>query len=155
MLGQMQGATSGMAGPVTHEGAKALSYIWETRDFEHSTSKHRVPRPAALSEHCSLTVLLHATSRFADPAASGTLGYEREAVALHCKCAWYRLYGREAPGRSQARVTNSVSMADCLQADLSQQRHWRSHTSWIALLTPAAWERAGRDTAVIPQTAQV
>lgn len=122
---------------------------------KQSTLKHWVPRPAALSEHCNLTVLLRATSRIADPAASGTSGYKREAVALRCKCARYRPYCREAPGRSQARVAHSVSVAHCLQADLSQQRHWRSHGYYVTVLTPAALQRAGRDTTVIPQTTQV
>ena len=123
-MGQVQGATSGTLGHMTHEGAKALGCIWGTRYFKQSTLKHGVPRPVALSEHCNLPVLLHATSRITDPAASGTLGYERDNVALRSKCAQYRLYCREAPGRSQARVARSVSMADGLQADLSQQRNW-------------------------------
>lgn len=86
-MGTSARATSGMPAHMTHGRAKALGCVWGTRCFKHSASKHWVPHPAALSEHCNLTVLLHATSRIADPAASGTLGYEKEAVAPHCKCA--------------------------------------------------------------------
>lgn len=137
----------------------ACQFTWHTKEPRRSAaSGEHAPSSTALQNtkchvprlylHCNLTELLCATSRVTDPAASGTLGYQREAAALRCKCARYRLHYGEAPGLSQARAMHSMSMANCSQADLAQQRYWQSHTSQITILA-AAWQRAARTTTVL------
>lgn len=83
MLGQVQGATSGTLGHMTHGGAKALGCVWWPCSFQQSTLKCWVPGSAVFSEPCNLPVLIHTTSWITDLAASGTLGYGREAANVH------------------------------------------------------------------------